>query len=327
MTGGAVFDRLLHLGDVVVDVVLDIPALPERGGDVLATRTELTPGGGFNVLTAAARLGLRAAYAGLHGTGPLADLARARLAAEGIEVLQPPRPGQDTGFVVSMVEATGERTFVTSPGVEATLIASDLADVTARPADAVYLSGYSLVYPANRDALLGWLTRLAGDAVVFFDPGPLVRTIPPDALAKVLERADWVTLNSREAALLAGQPTEGAAAVLRTLTERPFWMARPGQGVLVRTGAKGCMLAHFKTPLTVVPGFPVAAVDSNGAGDTHTGAFIAALAAGEDAAGAARRANAAAALSVTRRGPATAPTAAELGRFLSGQSWNSSFRN
>jgi sugar/nucleoside kinase (ribokinase family) len=330
MNGGAVFDRLLHLGDVVVDVVLDIPALPKRGGDVLATRTELTPGGGFNVLAAATRLGLPAAYAGLHGTGPLADLARAGLAAEGIEVLQPPRPGQDTGFVVSMVDATGERTFVTSPGVEATLIASDLADVVARPADAVYLSGYSLVYPANRDALLGWLTRLAGDEVVFFDPGPLVRTIPPDALAMVLWRADWVTLNSREAALLAGPPTaaaEGAAAALRTLTERPSWTARPGQGVLVRTGAKGCMLAHFKTPLTVVPGFPVAAVDSNGAGDTHTGAFIAALAAGEDAAGAARQANAAAALSVTRRGPATAPTAAELGRFLSGQSWNSSFRN
>ena len=116
----------------------------------------------------------------------------------------------------------------------------------------------------------------------------------------------------------AGAAGAGVAAALRTLTERPSWTARPGQGVLVRTGAKGCMLAHFKTPLTVVPGFPVAVVDSNGAGDTHTGAFIAALAAGEDAAAAARRANAAAALSVTRHGPATAPTAAELGRFLSG---------
>jgi|HubBroStandDraft_3_1064219.scaffolds.fasta_scaffold32249_2 sugar/nucleoside kinase (ribokinase family) len=319
------FGRLLHLGNVVIDVVLDIPALPERGGDVLASRTELTPGGGFNVLTAAARLGLRAGYAGVHGTGPLGDLARAGLAAEGIEVLQPPKPGRDTGFVVSMVDAAGERTFVTSPGAEATLTAADLAHVVAGPADAVYLSGYGLVHPANRDALLGWLARLGDGRVLFLDPGPLLRSIPPDALAAVAHRADWVTLNAREAALLTGQPA--AAAALRTLTERPPWPPRPGQGVLVRTGAKGCMLAHFKTPLTVVPGFPVAAVDSNGAGDTHTGAFIAALAAGEDAAGAARRANAAAALSVTRRGPATAPTAAELGRFLSGQSWNSSFRN
>jgi sugar/nucleoside kinase (ribokinase family) len=323
--GGAAFSRLLHLGNVVIDVVLDIPSLPERGGDVLASRTELTPGGGFNVLAAAARLGLRASYAGGHGTGPLADLARSGLAAEGIEVLQPPKPGQDTGFVVSMVDAAGERTFVTSPGAEATLTAADLAHVVAGPGDAVYLSGYGLVHPANRDALLGWLARLGRGTVLFFDPGPLLRSIPPDALAATAHRADWVTLNAREAALLTGQPA--AAAGLRTLTERPPWPARPGQGVLVRTGAKGCMLAHFKTPLTVVPGFPVAAVDSNGAGDTHTGAFIAALAAGDDAAGAARRANAAAALSVTRRGPATAPTSAELGRFLSSQSWNSSFRN
>jgi sugar/nucleoside kinase (ribokinase family) len=68
-------------------------------------------------------------------------------------------------------------------------------------------------------------------------------------------------------------------------------------------------------------------LDSNGAGDTHTGAFIAALATGADDVAAARTANAAAALSVTRRGPATAPTAAELARFLSCQSWNSSSRN
>jgi sugar/nucleoside kinase (ribokinase family) len=65
-----------------------------------------------------------------------------------------------------------------------------------------------------------------------------------------------------------------------------------------------------------VPGFPAAAVDTTGAGDTHTGVFIAALAVGADPAAAARRANAAGAISVTRPGPATAPTAAELDRFL-----------
>lgn len=29
--------RLLHLGNVMMDLVLAVPALPERGGDVLAT--------------------------------------------------------------------------------------------------------------------------------------------------------------------------------------------------------------------------------------------------------------------------------------------------
>jgi sugar/nucleoside kinase (ribokinase family) len=65
-----------------------------------------------------------------------------------------------------------------------------------------------------------------------------------------------------------------------------------------------------------VRGFPVTPVDTNGAGDTHTGAFLAALASGAGPAEAARRANAAAAFSVTRRGPATGPTTAELARFL-----------
>ncbi len=64
-------------------------------------------------------------------------------------MLQPPKPGLDTGFVVSMVDAAGERTFVTSPGAEATLTAADLAQVAAGPADAVYLSGYSLVHPGE----------------------------------------------------------------------------------------------------------------------------------------------------------------------------------
>jgi sugar/nucleoside kinase (ribokinase family) len=334
------FRRLLHLGNVVIDIVLDVPALPERGGDVLATRTEFVPGGGFNVLVAAARQGLPVSYGGALGQGPLADLARRALADEGIAVLQPPQPSPDTGFVISLVDAAGERTFVTSPGAEARLTRADLARVTAGPDDAVYLSGYGLVHPANREALLGWLAGrpalarrpgradrpgLADGSVVIFDPGPLVASIPADALAAVAHRADWVTCNAREAAWLAGQPEPAAA--LRALTRHPPWAARAGQGVLVRAGPAGCLLAHFQTEPVVVPGFPVTALDTNGAGDTHTGAFIAALATGVDELQAARRANAAAAMSVTRRGPATAPTATELVRFLSRQSWNSSPRN
>ena len=65
-----------------------------------------------------------------------------------------------------------------------------------------------------------------------------------------------------------------------------------------------------------MPGFAVEAVDTNGAGDTHTGVFLAALAAGAGPAEAVRLANAAAALSVTRHGPATGPTRAELAEFL-----------
>jgi sugar/nucleoside kinase (ribokinase family) len=342
------FDRLLHLGNVVVDIVLEVPALPERGGDVLASGSGMTPGGGFNVMVAAARHGLPVAYAGAYGSGPFAALARAALADARIDVLQQPKAGIDTGFVVSIIDAGGERTFVTSPGAEAALTAADLGAVRAAPRDAVYLSGYGLLQVGNQVALLDWLGRLGDGNLVVVDPGPLVHLIPPGVVDRVLGRADWWTCNAREAARLTGcQDSAAAASALAhraaALRARRPRAARSGAGqprtgqlgtgqlgtgqlgtgpehapggVLVRTGPDGCLLCRHGGVPVHVPGFRVDAIDTNGAGDAHTGTFIAALAGGADAAGAARTANAAAALSVTRRGPATAPAAAELARFL-----------
>jgi sugar/nucleoside kinase (ribokinase family) len=214
--------------------------------------------------------------------------------------------------VVSIVDAEGERTFVTSRGAEATLTTADLGGISAAPGDASYLSGYGLVHPSNRAALLGWLGRLPAGHAVFADPGPLVQLIPPDAMERVLGRADWWTCNAREAALLTGVQDPVAAA--RALARRAG-----SRGVLVRTGPDGCLLGRGGSAPVRVPGFDVDVLDTNGAGDAHTGTFIAALARGLDAVAAAREANAAAALSVTRRGPATAPAAAELARFLAGR--------
>src|ERR1039457_5327 len=185
----ASFGRLLHLGNVVV-VVLDVPALPERGGDVLASGSQVSPGGGFNVMVAAARQGLPAAYAGAYGSRPFRALGRGAPAA---------------GFVGAGVDADGERTFLTSPGAEANLTAADLAGVHASARDVVYLSGYGLVHPASQQALLDWLARLAGANVVFLDPGPLVATIPAAVLDRVMRRADWLTCNVAEAAALPGR--------------------------------------------------------------------------------------------------------------------------
>lgn len=304
--------RLLYLGNVVVDVVMEVPALPEPGGDVLATRVQSAAGGGFNVMAAAARLGLAVAYGGVLGTGPFAALALAACAAEGIEVLQPPKPGQDTGFVVSIVDGTGERTFLTSRGAEATLTAADLEPVRLAAGDAVCLSGYGLAHPSNAAALLSWLGGPGGpggDHPVVFDPGPLAGALPAGVLAPVLARASWLTCNSREAALLTGlaDPRDALTALAARL---------PRAGILIRTGPSGCLLGRHGTQPQHIPGFPVRAVDTNGAGDTHTGAFLAALASGAGSMDAARQANAAAALSVTRRGPATGPTRAELAQFL-----------
>ncbi|QUQ62712.1 PfkB family carbohydrate kinase [Kutzneria sp. CA-103260] len=296
--------RLVHVGQVIVDLVMYVPHLPERGGDVLASGGGTEVGGGFNVLTAAARQGLPSAYGGMHGTGPFGDLARKRLAQERIDVLQPPLPTMDTGVTVALVDAEGERTFATTFGAEGQLRPDDLRRIRLFPDDIVYVSGYGLALPVNGPAVSSWLSTVDPGVIVVLDPGPLAAEIPETVLKPVLDRADWISCNEREAKLLTGM--DDLVEAVESLRRR---------NAIVRIGAGGCVVATADGVATV-PGFPVRPVDTNGAGDAHAGAFIAGLAAGRSPLAAARRANAAAAISVTRRGPATGPTIDEVEKLL-----------
>ncbi|MFD7294494.1 PfkB family carbohydrate kinase [Streptomyces sp. NPDC059897] len=305
--------RVVLAGNVIADLVIDVPALPERGGDVIGTRTELYAGGGFNTLTAARRLGADAVYAGVHGTGPYGELVRSALAAEGIGTVLPVRADGDSGFCVALVDGGGERTFVTSFGVDARMTEREAAAVgsAVRRGDIVQVSGYGLVMEVNGPLLAGLVAGLPDDVRVCLDPAPLVADIPAAVLEPVLDRADWLSCNAREAFLMTGAagPREAAEALRSRL--------RSGGGVVLRADKDGCWVAPPGAGEVVhVPGFSVDAVDSNGAGDAHVGAFLALLGRGVGAVDAARGANAAAALAVTRRGPATAPTVAELVAFL-----------
>lgn len=299
--------RLVSLGDVVVDIVTLISALPERGADVLATEGSITAGGSaFNTMVAATRQGLPAMYGGAHGTGPFGDLARRALAREGIRVALDPVPDADTGFDVAMIEDSGERTFLTVVGAEAQLTRERIDGMEFEMDDAVHVSGYGLLQTANRLAIVGRLDDLGG--IVLFDPGPLGHEIPAVDLDAVVMRADWWSGNRREARLATGldDPEAAAGAIA----------ARSRGGVIVRLGPDGCILAGMGKVSEHVPGFAVDVIDTNGAGDAHVGAFIAALGAGASPSAAARRANAVAAIAVTRRGPASSPDREETDAFL-----------
>jgi sugar/nucleoside kinase (ribokinase family) len=305
--------RLVFAGEAIVDLLMWVPALPERGGDMLAESSSVQVGGGFNIMAAAARQGLPVVYAGGHGTGPWGDKVRAALAAEDITVLRPPDPDADTGFDVALVEAGGERTFVTSLGAESVRESAAWDPVRVRAGDAVYVSGYGLVAPESGAILGAWAAGLPAEVLLFVDPGPLIADIPDAVLGPVLSRCDWWSCNQREAALLTGvsDPVEAARRLA----------GRTGRaGVIVRSGRSGCVLA-LRAPgpdlsLSLVPAPAVVAVDTTGAGDAHAGVFLAGLAAGLPPGVAASRANAAAALVVTRPGPAVAPSRAELDAFL-----------
>ncbi|HXC19202.1 MAG TPA: PfkB family carbohydrate kinase [Acidimicrobiales bacterium] len=302
--------RFILVDSVVVDVVLNVDALPERGSDTLVERSDSFAGGGFNVMAAASRLGLAAVYGGVVGLGPFATIAQTAMREENIVVATAPNEDLDTGFVVAMVEDNGERTFLTSTGAEATLSTAQLDELDVSKHDFVYFSGYALLHESNARALLSFLKLIPAATCFLFDPGPIVSEIPESMLEAVFNRVDWFSCNAREVHLLTDAAGAGEAACLLRARMKHG-------GAIVRTGADGCVVAESEGSSHIVPGFPVDVVDSNGAGDCHVGAFAALLAAGFPALEAARRANAAAAISVTKRGPATAPTKRELEVFLS----------
>lgn len=309
--------RVIHTGQALVDEVVTIDALPRRGDNSMASSYHRYAGGAANILIAAARSTATAVHAGAHGTGPNGDLIRSTLAAEGISLSAAPVADLDTGICFVMVEPSAERTFVTTQGAERQISVESLQSSDPQWGDVVCVTGYSLAVASTRDPLLAWLESLDDGVLVVLDPGAAFAALPEPTRARMLARTSVFTGNADEAHALSGVPgmAESAEACARLLP--------PDAVAIVRDGPKGCaVFVHGRT--TLVPGYPQKPVDTNGAGDCHTGVLVAAMCAmpgsptDADWVAACRRANAAAAIKVTRRGPATAPTAAAVDTFLAG---------
>lgn len=303
--------RVIHTGQALVDLVVEVPHLPVRGGNVNAGTATRYAGGSVTILVAAARQGAAAVQAGAVGTGPNGDLVRETLTREGVRVSSDPVPDLDTGVCVVLVEPSAERSFVTTRAAERRISVESLAASRPEAGDLVCVTGYSLFEP-TRDPLLRWLDSLADGVLVVLDPGAPFAGFDPALVERMLARTDVWTSNAHEAQELTGvaDAERSCAAVAQRLPD--------GAVVIVRDGPVGAFV-RVAGETTYVAGYPQTPVDTNGAGDTHTGVLCAGAAADLGWVEACRRANAAGAIKVTRKGPATSPTAAEVERFLAEQ--------
>ncbi len=310
--------RVIHTAQALVDEVLTIPALPLRGQNAVASSLVRYPASSVNVLLAAARSGAQCVLAGSVGTGPNGDLIRETLAASGVKISSPPITDADTGTCVVLLEPSAERTFITTQGAERQISQASLQTSDPQPGDLVCVSGYSY-FGATRDPLLAWLDALPQGVVVVLDPGAPYAELPDDLLVRTLAHTDVWTGNAEEAAALALRlDPDAAAGDWASQAQTIAQGLRPGSVVIVRDGPRGCVVC-VQGQTTELPGYPQRPIDTNGAGDTHTGVLVAEAARGADWVDAARRGNAAGAIKVTRSGPNSAPTSAEIDDFLRAQ--------
>ena len=341
--------RVILMGQILVDLAVRGEALPAPGGDVWASDEGMHVGGGFNALVAARRMGAQAVSLSPIGHGPYSLLIQQALQREEVTDAGPHIDGIDNGFCIAFTDQSGERTFISTRGAETRAPASAWADFTAtmRPGDVLYIDGYLMDHPANRQAAQEALKGLPEGVQVVLDVSPVIG-IPQGLPARDV----IVSMNHREAqqVISAKRGLDQCQGQYREwcdqASEASMVASLLGHPVVVRAGAEGAYFARpagakagvpaaaaAATPgaapagasaegpvaapvaasantgadVTYIPTPRVAVIDTNGAGDAHSGVLAAALAQAIPLERALLLANCAGALSTTLVGPASCP--------------------
>jgi len=198
-----------------------------------------------------------------------------------------------SGTALITVDPHGQNTIVVAPGANWRLTPEDVARAATLIADSAILL-LQLEVPIGAVLAASRIARDHGVRVVL-DPAPAPAEPLPGELYRLV---DVLNPNEGEAEALSAAAVPDAPAAGAAAEEL---LRRGTRAVVIKLGARGAYV-HDGTRSEVVPGIRVDAVDTTAAGDAFAGALAVALAEGKALIGAVYFANAAAALSVTRRG-------------------------
>jgi ribokinase len=300
--------RIVVVGSSNTDMIIKLDRIPRPGETILGGEFVTAAGGkGANQAVAAARAGGQVTFVARVGQDMFGDQALAGFTADGIDVdLVFRDKSAPSGVALIFVAQDGENSIAVASGANAKLSTADVTKARAALRGASVLV-MQLETPLDTVETAAELAVRAGVPVIL-NPAP-ARRLP----AKLLQRVSILTPNETEAELLTGIRVDSEATAARAAEK----LRAKGVGtVIVTLGARGALVASADGH-TLVPGFPVKPVDTTAAGDVFNGALAVALADGQPLAAAARFANAAAAISVTRLGAQpSAPHRKEIDRFL-----------
>lgn len=305
-------NKLVVLGSVNADHVLQVPSFPRPGETLHGHSYRVIPGGkGANQAVAAARLGADIVFIACVGNDNFGLQIRETFAREGMNnesvMIEDNMP---TGIAMIQVAATGENSICISAEANGCLTPARLVPYhhLIEQADTLLMQ---LETPMETIEAAAKLAKQAGTRVVL-NPAP-AQSLSDD----LLQHLDMITPNETEAEILTGIKVEKiasaqrAADVLHTKGIQQVMITLGSQGVWLSENGKGRQ----------VPGFRVEAKDTTAAGDTFNGALLTAMQEGREMEDAIRFAHAAAAISVTRMGAQTSiPHRREVEAFL----WNTS---
>ncbi len=314
ITPVAMTKRIVVVGSSNTDMIVQMPRIPGPGETILGGTFSMAAGGkGANQAVAAARAGGDVVLVARVGEDLFGEKALEGFARDGIDIRCIVRDGTTpSGVALIFVGNSGENCIAVAPGANARLSAADIEQFR----DLIESAGILVLQLETPMESVQTAVEIAArrNIPVILNPAPAA-PVPPE----VLQLVDILTPNEHEAKVLAGVDVSDEDAAGRAAH---ILMGRGVKTVVITMGARGAFVASGEIHERI-PGYPVKAVDTTGAGDVFNGALAAALVEGRPLRAAVFFANAAAALSVTRLGAQPSiPTRHEIEGFVSQQTTN-----
>ncbi len=291
-----------------MDLTVAVPRLPREGETITGGTFYVSHGGkGANQAVAARRLGAEVRFVGCLGQDAQGDQIADQLVAEGIPTGGLIRTGEAaTGVAMIMVDAEGRNQIAVAPGANLLL----LPELAQRHAALLIQAQVLLCQLEIPVSTVRWALEAGREHGILTILNPAPAQPLPDGL---LSLVDCLTPNAGEAAILSGVAVEGPETAAHAAQRL---LAQGVKRVIVTLGTQGALFSDGTSPRHF-PAFPVAAVDTTGAGDAFNGALAVGLVAGGTWEEAIRLAHATAALACKTRGAQTSfPVRAQVEGFL-----------
>ncbi len=300
--------KICVVGSSMIDLISKVPRLPKLGETLVGHSFHLGYGGkGANQAVMAAKLGAQVTMVNKVGRDVFGEGTLKNYRDQGIDTTYVLYDESGfSGVAPIFVDDNAQNFIVIVPGANLGLLPADVHN-----AKQVILEADILICQLEipiETTLEAFRIAKSGNVRTILNPAPAA-PIPEE----LLRLADICAPNETETELLTGQPVgtlaEAEAAARKLLSQGPGT-------VILTLGERGALLVS-KDSVESLPAIKVAAVDPTGAGDAFVGSLAVFLGEGFSLRDAIQRANAVAALSVTRIGTQISfPKRAEVDDFL-----------
>ncbi|MCF7928324.1 MAG: ribokinase [Spirochaetales bacterium] len=261
--------RILIVGSINMDLVLQLARMPLKGESLLGSRYSYVAGGkGANQAVAAGRAGAEVTFVGRVGSDTHGQKLQAGLEEAGIDTRYLRHdPEAPSGLAVIPVEEDGENRIIVYPGANMEIEKSDLDTPFRESFDAVMLN---FEIP---ESIIRETCRRASEAEipVVIDAGP-----PREVDMSDLPGIEILSPNKAEAAHLLGEEPEaleGEKALSQAAKKLSEKNGAPK--IVIKLGSSGAFVfeAAFPDRAAVMPAFSVETIDGTAAGDAFTSAM------------------------------------------------------